>query len=239
MISDKLRKLSSKYKKRERNKAASLLDEAVHEIERLLVVEQTAGDLCKDCGWAGIRPPDPCAFCNMSKNLKSDIDSATFQSGCCAGLNASARDPQAAFMNTTTNKDYFIENKMEKLEDMGLPDECVAMVRDVVEDLAAIEAQRDALQRALWEQGERLKEAVATEQRLLSMLGTLMKSAERVGSERDAAEARALALGAQAGTQVVAQGRQQAKDKQPDLVPCFCAELSGTCPKHPRVKALP
>jgi hypothetical protein len=193
MISDKLRKLSSKYKKRERNKAASLLDEAVHEIERLLVVEQTAGDLCKDCGWAGIRPPDPCAFCNMSKNLKSDIDSATFQSWYDAGA---------------------------------------ASAEAITQSLAE---QRDALQRNLWEQGERLKEAVATEQRLLSMLGTLMKSAERVGNERDAAEARALAMGAQ----VVAQGRQQAKDKQPDLVPCFCAELSGTCPKHPRVKALP
>jgi hypothetical protein len=193
MISDKLRKLSSKYKKRERNKAASLLDEAVHEIERLLVVEQTAGDLCKDCGWAGIRPPDPCAFCSMSKNLKSDIDSYTYQRGYDAGA---------------------------------------ASAEAITQSLAE---QRDALQRNLWEQGERLKEAVATEQRLLSMLGTLMKSAERVGNERDAAEARALAMGAQ----VVAQGRQQAKDKQPDLVPCFCAELSGTCPKHPRVKALP
>jgi hypothetical protein len=98
--------------------------------------------------------------------------------------------------------------------------------------------ERDDLQYKLLEQGERLKEAVATEQRLLSMLGTLMKSAERVGNERDAAEARALALGAQ----VVAQAegiKQQAKDEQPDLLPCFCAELSGTCPRHPQVKTLP
>lgn len=196
MISDKLRKLSSKYKKRERYKAISLLDEAVQEIERLLVVEQTAGDLCKDCGWAGIRPPDSCAFCHVSKDLKSDIDDSTYQRGYDAG---------------------------------------VASAEAITQSLAG---QRDALQRNLWEQGERLKEAVATEQRLLSMLGTLMKSAERVGNERDAAEARALARGAQ----VVAQAegiKQQAKDEQPDLLPCFCAELSGTCPRHPRVKTLP
>lgn len=111
----------------------------------------------------------------------------------------------------------------------------VASAEAITQSLAG---QRDALQRNLWEQGERLKEAVATEQRLLSMLGTLMKSAERVGNERDAAEARALARGAQ----VVAQAegiKQQAKDEQPDLLPCFCAELSGTCPRHPRVKTLP
>jgi hypothetical protein len=197
MLVTKLKKLSSKYKRKGRVKAASLLEQATQEIKRLLAVEQTAGDLCKDCGWAGIRPPDSCAFCRMSKDLKSDIDGSTYQRGYDAG---------------------------------------VASAEAITQVLAD---QRDALQRNLWEQGERLKEAVATEQRLLSMLGTLMKSAERVGNERDAAEARALAL---ALRQVVAQAeviRQQAKDEQPDLLPCFCAELSGTCPRHPRVKALP
>jgi len=196
MLVTKLKKLSSKYKRKGRVKAASLLEQATQEIERLLVVEQTAGDLCKDCGWAGIRPPDSCAFCRMSKDLKSDIDGSTYQRGYDAG---------------------------------------VASAEAITQSLAD---QRDALQRNLWEQGERLKEAVATEQRLLSMLGTLMKSAERVGNERDAAEACALARGAQ----VVAQAegiKQQAKDEQPDLLPCFCAELSGTCPRHPQVKTLP
>jgi hypothetical protein len=44
-----------------------------------------------------------------------------------------------------TDREDFVINKMEDLDNMGLPDECVTMVRDVVEELADSAAEVDAL----------------------------------------------------------------------------------------------
>lgn len=36
-------------------------------------LSQTSGDLCPRCGWRGVRPPDPCAFCAV-EDLRREVE---------------------------------------------------------------------------------------------------------------------------------------------------------------------
>ena len=66
----------------------------------------------------------------------------------------------------TNDKEQFISNKMEDLDGMGLPDECVSMVRDVVEELAESAETVDSVREELANALERIAELEAEIEKL-------------------------------------------------------------------------